>query len=111
MSIYLTYIIYRTKAIPTKKPGVDDYYIKNVYEQIANSKRQGVPYFDDKSRYDSTYYIDYVKQRRNEDFITGKSQTIKTDLSKYEYSHDTNLVNMITDKSKTRNENYIREKL
>ena len=76
---------------------------KSIYEQIANSQRQGVPYFDDKSRYDSIYYIDYVKRRRNEDFLTGKSQTIKTDLNKYEYSHD--------NKSKTRNENYIREKL
>jgi hypothetical protein len=89
---------------------VDDYYIKDAYKDIANYNKRRVPYFEDKSRYDSIYYTDYIKHLKPEDYLNGGAQTIKTDIGKYEYSYDPNLVNMITDKN-ARNETYVRDKL
>ena len=94
----------------TKKPGIDDYYVKDAYKDIANYNKRRVDYFDDKIRYNTIYNTDYIKPLKEEDFKKGKDQTLKIDLGKYEYSYDPNLVNMITDK-KSKDENIVREKL
>lgn len=96
--------------VATKKPGVDDYYVKDAYKDIANYNKRRVNYFDDKIRYSTIYHTDYIKPLKEEDYAKGKDQTLKVDLGKYEYSYDPNLVNMITDK-KCKEEKYVREKL
>lgn len=103
-------INFRVHQVATKKPGIDDYYVKDAYKDIANYNKRRVDYFDDKIRYNTIYNTDYIKPLKEEDYTKGKDQTLKIDLGKYEYSYDPNLVNMVTDK-KCKNENLVREKL
>ena len=56
------------------------------------------------------YMCDYRKPLNDEEYKKPRDQSLKIDLGKYEYSYDTNLVNMLTDK-KCRDEAYVRDKL
>lgn len=68
-------------------------------------------YFDDKLRYNSIYDTDYIKVLKEEDYAKPRDQTLKVDLSKYQYSYDPTLVEMALDKKKCKDENYVRSKL
>ena len=43
------------------KPGIDNYYVKDAYKDIANYNNRKVKYFEDKSRWNSVYDKDIIK--------------------------------------------------
>ena len=92
----------------TNKPGVKDSYIKNVYSEIANYPPRQIPYFKDKPRYKSIYTSDYIENLQ-EDAYTKRNATLKEAIDKYEYSENPVCLEMLSDKSKLRNENFIKE--
>lgn len=103
--------IYRVHQVPTKKPGIDDYYVKDAYADISNYYKRKVDYFDDKIRYNSIYDTDYIKQLKEENYTKPRDQTLKVDLEKYQYSYEPTLVEMALDKKVCKNEEYVRNKL
>ena len=100
-----------TRQVATKKPGVDDFYIKNVYSEIADYPKRKVPYYEDKKRYESIYKTDYLKNLKEENYTKNKDQTLKQEIAKYEYSENPTALEMIQDKTLRKNEPYIRERL
>ena len=42
--IQITFIKNSIRQVATKKPGVDDFYVKNVYSEIADYPKRKVPY-------------------------------------------------------------------
>ena len=59
---------HRIRQVATKKPGVDDFYIKNVYSEIADYPKRKVPYYEDKKRYESIYTTDYIKNLKEDNY-------------------------------------------
>ena len=107
---YLSYI-QRIRQVATKKPGVDDFYIKNVYSEIADYPKRKVPYYEDKKRYESIYTTDYIKNLKEDNYTKHKDQTLKQEIAKYEYSENPTALEIIKDKTLRKNEPYIRERL
>lgn len=101
----------RVHPVATKKPGLEDYYVKDAYKDISNYNKRQVDYYDDKIRYNSIYDTDYLKTLKEESYSKGLDQTIKSDLAKYNYVHDANLSEMVTDKPKWKDEKFTKEKL
>ena len=89
----------------------DDFYIKNVYSEIADYPKRKVPYYEDKKRYESIYKTDYLKNLKEENYNKNKDQTLKQEIAKYEYSENPTALEMIQDKTLRKNEPYIRERL
>ena len=107
---YFSYI-QRIRQVATKKPGVDDFYIKNVYSEIADYPKRKVPYYEDKKRYESIYTTDYIKNLKEDSYKNHKDQTLKQEIAKYEYSENPTALEIIKDKTLRKNEPYIRERL
>ncbi len=107
---YFSYI-QRIRQVATKKPGVDDFYIKNVYSEIADYPKRKVPYYEDKKRYESIYTTDYIKNLKEDNYTKHKDQTLKQEIAKYEYSENPTALEIIKDKTLRKNEPYIRERL
>ena len=105
------YYIQRIRQVATKKPGVDDFYIKNVYSEIADYTKRKVPYYEDKKRYESIYTTDYIKNLKEDNYTKHKDQTLKQEIAKYEYSENPTALEIIKDKTLRKNEPYIRERL
>lgn len=97
--------------MPEKKPGLGDYYIKDAYKDISDYKNRMVDFYDDKSRYNSIYQADYLKTLKDENYQQGTDQTIKQTLGQYNYSHDPNLFQMVTDKPLWKSEDFTKTKL
>lgn len=102
---------YRQRQVATKKPGVDDFYVKNVYSEIADYPKRKVGYYDDKLRYESIYTTDYIKNLKEDNFTKGRDQTLKDEIAKYEYSENPTAFEIVNDKSLRKNEPYIRQRL
>jgi len=100
-----------TRQVATKKPGLGDYYIKDVYSEIAKYPRRSVPYYEDKKRYESIYTTDYIKNLKEENFNKPKDQKLKQEIATYEYSEKPTALEIIRNKSLRKNEPYIRERL
>ncbi len=101
----------RVRQVATKKPGVDDFYVKNVYSEIADYPKRKVPYYEDKKRYESIYTSDYIKNLKEENFTKPKDQTLKQEIAKYEYSENPTSLEIVKDKTLLKNEPYIRQRL
>ena len=99
------------RQVATKKPGVDDFYVKNVYSEIADYPKRKVPYYEDKKRYESIYTSDYIKNLKEENFTKPKDQTLKQEIAKYEYSENPTSLDIVKDKTLLKNEPYIRQRL
>ncbi len=102
---------HRIRQVATKKPGVDDFYIKNVYSEIADYPKRKVPYYEDKKRYESIYTTDYIKNLKEDSYKNHKDQTLKQEIAKYEYSENPTALEIIKDKTLRKNEPYVRERL
>ena len=102
---------YRIRQVATKKPGLGDYYIKDVYSEIAKYPKRSVPYYDDKKRYESIYTTDYIKKLKEENYNKPKDQRLKQEIAKYEYSEKPTALEIIKDKTLRKNESFIRDKL
>lgn len=68
-------------------------------------------YYDEDPRYVSVYKEDYIKSLNDKDRLVKHGETLKTQLDRYQYSHDPTLVEMVTDKTKMKDEPYIQKKL
>ena len=90
---------------------MDDFYVKNVYSEIADYPKRKVAYYDDKKRYESIYTTDYIKNLKEENFTKPKDQLLKQEIAKYEYSENPTALEMVTNKSIRKDENYIRNRL
>ena len=111
---YSLFIIYNNKStrqVATKKPGLGDYYIKDVYSEIAKYPKRSVPYYDDKKRYESIYTTDYIKKLKEENYNKPKDQRLKQEIAKYEYSEKPTALEIIKDKTLRKNESFIRDRL
>lgn len=93
--------------VPEKKPGLDDYYVKDAYKDICDYKRRTVDYYDDKLRFNSLYNTDYLKNLKEEDYSKGRDRTVQQGVNRYNYCHDPNLVQMVTDKPTWKSEDFI----
>ncbi len=98
--------LYRQKPVATKKPGVGDYYVKDVYKDISNYHKRQIKYFEDKDRFSSVYAKDIIQPINQQDYLNPQQ---KFNLDAYQYSHDENLRKLVTDRNK--NEEEIRNKL
>lgn len=107
--IILTHHHSRINPISTSKPGIDNYYIKDVYKDISNYNNRKIKYFEDKTRWNSVYDKDILKNISEEEYK--KRQKLNLGLCEYEYSHDENLKNIVTAGKVKKDENAIREKL
>ena len=78
--------INRNKKPFSEKPGVDDFYVKNVYSKIADYPKRKVPYYEDKKRYESIYTTDYIKNLKEENYTKPKDETLKAEIAKLRQS-------------------------
>jgi hypothetical protein len=69
-------LIYSQKAVSTSKPGVDNYYVKDAYKDIANYNNRKVKFFEDKSRWSSVYDSDVVKPITQESYMTKRTKDL-----------------------------------
>ena len=109
--IQITLIKNSIRQVATKKPGVDDFYVKNVYSEIADYPKRKVPYYEDKKRYESIYTTDYLKNLKEDNYLKHKDQTLKQEIAKYEYSENPTALEIVQDKTLRKNEPYVRERL
>ena len=101
---------YGVKPIATKKPGGGDHYQKDAYKEISDYNRRKVGYFEDKSRWNSTYNSDLIQSISEKEYREKERQGLK--LKEYEYSHDDNLKRIALNlNSEDRKEDNIREAL
>ena len=70
----LYYLIYSQKAVSTSKPGVDNYYVKDAYKDIANYNNRKIKFFEDKSRWSSVYDSEVVKPIKQESYMTRRAK-------------------------------------
>lgn len=99
-----TFITFRTKPISTAKAGTKNYYVKDAYKDISNFNKRRVNYFDDKVRWNSVYDKDLVKTIKEGDYVDSKTKN-KLEIDKYEYAHDPNLIEIVTEGRKKNEEN------
>jgi len=106
---YGCFVSYGGKAVSTSKPGIDSYYVKDAYKDIANYNNRKIKFFEDKSRWNSVYDKDIIKPIKEDSYRTQKGRDLS--LMQYEYSHDSNLKEIVSERVpvKTR-ENEIRER-
>ena len=90
---------------------MDDFYVKNVYSEIADYPKRKVPYYEDKKRYESIYTTDYLKNLKEDNYLKHKDQTLKQEIAKYEYSENPTALEIVNDKTLRKNEPYDRERL
>jgi len=69
-------LISSQKAVSTSKPGVDNYYVKDAYKDIANYNNRKVKFFEDKSRWSSVYDSDVVKPITQESYMTKRTKDL-----------------------------------
>ena len=106
---YMGYVSYGERQIPTKKPGIDDYYIKNCYSDISNYPQRKIPYFDDKLRYRSLYQSEYLKNLAEQNYLHGKDETLQKAINLYDHSESPTSCMIINDKTIKKKEPIIRE--
>ena len=76
--------------------------------QSINYNKRRVDYFDDKTRWNSVYDNDVVKNIKESDYIKGVSMN-KLSKDQYEYGHEENLKQIVTEGLK-KNEEGIRSR-
>jgi hypothetical protein len=89
---YCGYTSYGQGQVPSRKPGVDNQYYKNIYNSISKCSSREIPYFNDKIRYSSCYEEDYIKPIKSETYKKEGPSEIIQSLYKYEYSHEPHAV-------------------
>ncbi len=67
--------------IATSKPGVENYYIKDVYKDISNYNNRKIKYFEDKTRWNSVYDKDVLKNISEDEYK--KRQKLNLGLCKH----------------------------
>ena len=61
-------ILHSVKAVASSKPGVGDYYVKDVYKDISNYNNRKIKFFEDKSRWNSVYDRDLVNNVKEDSY-------------------------------------------
>ncbi len=101
---------YGNGQVSTLKPGIDNQYYKNIYNDISKYSSREIPYYDDKTRYSSNYNESQIKFIKQDNYHVQTQKTeAKKDLDNYQYKHESNAIEIISE-GKKKNEESIRSK-
>lgn len=107
---YGGFVSYGKSQVSTLKPGIQNIYKKDIYNEISNYQSRKIPYFEDKVRFGTVYSEEYLKNIKEENFKNLKSKAeIKEDLNNYQYSHEPEAFDILRENTKM-NEETIRSK-
>lgn len=107
---YGGFISYGENQVSSLKPGTNNQYYKNIYNDISRYSSREIPYYDDKTRYSSNYNESQIKYIKQENYHVHSQKTeAKRDLDNYQYKHEVNAIDIINE-GKRKNEESIRSK-
>lgn len=108
---YGGFISYGQGQVGTLKPGINNLYNKDVYNQICDYENRYVPYFNDKSRYKNIYKEQMVDEIKQSNYQTrSKKSDMKKQLDNYQYTHEPNVLDMFKENLSKKDEDTIRDK-
>lgn len=107
---YGGFVSYGKSQVSTLKPGIQNIYQKDIYNEISDYHSRKIPYFDDKVRFGTVYGEEYLSKIKESNFKNLKSKAeIKEDLNSYQYSHEPDAFEILKENTKM-NEEAIRSK-
>lgn len=100
---------YGQGQVSTLKPGLNNNYNKDVYNQISEYNKRYIPYFNDKQRYKSVYKEEIIETVDPSSYNQIRNNMQK-DLNNYQYKHEPTLLDIFKENS-MKNEETVRSNL